>query len=288
MHLIIILAALAVERFTTVGRFFQNKEWVSTYLGRIQQAMGKTSLWKDGLPIVCWILPMVLVTAILQFFLNHIFHGVLGYLFNFAVLLYCIGPSDLKQYFADYLTHKDSPEALKAAKNLGVLSPQSHGHPKDLSQRVSEKILLMANTHIFAILLAYLLFGAWGVVLYKFSFLLSQEGEEEHTLVTPYRSSTHAWFEILNWLPVRVTALLYALAGSFVGCFHLWRTMLLKKIDENEALLKACGFAAVLGAKESLENLPEGIEESSLQLVERSLMIVLALIALMTLVAWLH
>jgi membrane protein required for beta-lactamase induction len=284
MQLIIILATLAMDRFTKISEIVRNYHWFSTYLGKIQQYLGKTVLWRDGLPVACWVVPILLVTLILQCIFHHVLHGVLGYLFSFVVLVYCLGPANFKAVFASYLESKDSAERLKAVKELGLI--KSHGRqPENLPQFIAKHILTLANSNLFAMLFWYLLLGAFGVVLYKSFSLLAAESESDSSLATPYQSMINTCLSLLDWIPVRVTALIYALAGSFPGCFGVWWSQLLTGPENNQAFLAKCGLGALHVVEDES---PEGLELSTISLVDRSLVIVLAFIAIVTLTAWFY
>jgi membrane protein required for beta-lactamase induction len=89
--------------------------------------------------------------------------------------------------------------------------------------------------------------------------------------------------ELLNWLPVRLEAFLFALGGHFTAVFACWKRSLLRGPDANDQLLVECGIAA-LDVFES-QQLPETgtIERDALALIDRALIIGLVLLAMIVL-----
>ncbi len=285
MHLIIILVILAIDRFTQFLDVVQNYNWFSTYIAKVQQYVGSTFLWKDGLPLVCWLAPIAIVVGIVQLILMWVFWGVLGYVFNFLILIYCLGPANIKGILAEYFDTKEAGDGIKAAKAAGIIKSARGKSAEKIPQTVCEYILELSNRNIFAVIFWFLLLGAFGAVIYKFSALLVAESDgDEAGLVTPFKDKANFWLNLLDWIPVRITAILYALAGSFAGCFHHWWSQLLSHPSKNQDLLKSCGMAA-LHIRDN--KLPEGIEQEAIDLVDRSLIVALVIIAIMTIVAWL-
>jgi adenosylcobinamide-phosphate synthase len=61
--------------------------------------------------------------------------------------------------------------------------------------------------------------------------------------------------DLLGWIPARVTALSYALMGSFEDALHCWRRRIGAWSDINSGPLLASGFGAL--HMESCEGVPE-------------------------------
>ncbi|HFD2405363.1 TPA: hypothetical protein ACF2TB_002727, partial [Legionella pneumophila] len=87
---------------------------------------------------------------------------------------------------------------------------------------------------------------------------------------------------ILEWIPARITALLFLLVGNFQRGFHLFVQHVLTSPDSNDKILSECGLQAV--RINDAEEVPMAVAEN---LVEHATIVLLVFIALFTLVAWL-
>lgn len=119
---------------------------------------------------------------------------------------------------------------------------------------------------IFAPMLWYFVFGPIGLVLYVVvGSLCEQLPDQKYFVLTK---------GVLDWVPVRVLGLTFALAGNFGTVFKLWMTELLKPVADHTAQVTAFGEAAL------------GSDSDAMALVRRTLLIWLVLMALITVGRW--
>jgi AmpE protein len=100
----------------------------------------------------------------------------------------------------------------------------------------------------------------------------------------------HAW---LAWIPARLTAIGYAIAGHFDEALHAWRGVrqasLRTTAENNELLLAAVGTGAMALEEGEDDDVQErGVRGASAanRLVFRQLLIWLVVIAALTLYGW--
>ena len=100
----------------------------------------------------------------------------------------------------------------------------------------------------------------------------------------------HGW---LAWIPARLTAIGYAMAGSFEGALHAWRSpaesKALQPHEQSESLLARVGVGAMALQDVKGESTSErGVRgaRAANGLVFRLLFIWAAVIAAMTLYGW--
>jgi AmpE protein len=156
-----------------------------------------------------------------------------------------------------------------------------------LTKGMSRHLLIQASQHIVAILFGFLLFGAFGAMLYRLPLQLKQHCRKlnnSYQGITTLMDDLVGW---LNWIPARLSALCYALAGNFVNSFSVLLRHLLDLPPGNEILLVDCGLAALNDSSivSTATNAPLD-EQVVIDLIERVLVIILVSIALMTLGAW--
>jgi membrane protein required for beta-lactamase induction len=149
-----------------------------------------------------------------------------------------------------------------------------------------ENIFVEANERLLAIVCWFVLLGPGGALLYRLSSQIPQvvEGEAQ-SAITEAGRRLH---RLLTWLPARLCAIAYALAGSFVEALHGWRGVQLDWAESSRALLIASGFGALRVEPGEIEDDSHACEQvsESIALVRRAVLVFLALLAFATLAGW--
>jgi AmpE protein len=117
------------------------------------------------------------------------------------------------------------------------------------------------------------------------AFEAAREGVSENSA----RTAVELVHGALAWIPARLTALGYALGGSFDDALNSWRTLSLRDKaslhDGNERIAAAVGKAAMTGFLEQPAN-SSAAARNALRLVTRTVFIWVTVIALMTIFGW--
>ena len=229
----------------------------------------------------------VLVPAVVALFLgdllNHIWEGF-GFIFAAAVFWFCLGPRDLHHQVQGYIdavqANDEARAASVAAEVLEVAPPAS---PTERTQAVTQKVFKEANARQFGVLFWFGVLGPAGAVLYRCADLLKRRptpGESVEAGATAARL-----LGVLDWIPAHLTALGYALAGSFEDAvsdlkayYHDCRLHFFQVSDD---VLVFSGLGAVRAT--AVEETGITRLKSALGLVRRTLIIWVAVYALLTL-----
>jgi cobalamin biosynthesis protein CobD/CbiB len=187
----------------------------------------------------------------------------------------------------------------------------------DIAKLAIEQGLLDSYRQVFAPLFWFtVLPGPAGAVLYRAVALLADEwrGDARGTDVTPIARARVAFgaparrlLWLLDWIPVRLTALSFAIVGDFEDAAHCWRTQAKTWADqdggEHAGIVLATGGGALGVSLGGALPLPGGDPElrpeigmgeaadadllpSGVGLVWRALVLWLLLILLLTLAYW--
>jgi AmpE protein len=243
MKLIIIVLSLLSERYLIHSISFQRFSWFPEYVRWIKHFQEKCSAPHNGFLNVGFVmLPILLVVMVVYGLLHHQLFGLVGLVLNLFIFYYCLGPKNLF-----YPNKEDYPE------------PGSY--------------LVKVNELVFGVVFWYMILGVFGALTYRLVHLCKshEETEPSATMIA----------EILDWIPTRLTALMYMLVGNFQLSLKRYVQYFLKGPSENKNLLMSCGLLA-LKPYEDDAALPE-----SETLVEHATLIYLALIELFTLGSWL-
>jgi membrane protein required for beta-lactamase induction len=287
MSLIAIIISLVVERFLGSMEEFRRYGWFSRYAAWLRDFFSTMPPLAGPAGVVLTLLLPLALTAAVDAYLEQ-WWVVLHLAFSVLVLLFCFGPTDLEaevEAYVDAQERGDEESACwHAAELLGDTTPEHSGL---LNRQIVENILVEANERLLAVLFWFLLLGPTGALMYRLASLLARDAASQD--VTPLGEAALRLHAILAWLPARMCALAYALAGSFVDALHAWRQQEGRWYETTPAVLIATGLGA-LGYEDGEEELSGEHDTSmvheTLSLIRRAVLVVLGIVALSTLAGW--
>lgn len=242
MTFIITLISLAIERFFHWSHL-RHWRWFNTY----QQWLSHSRV--NRLPsfvlFILALLPFTLLVGLINHFLDGWLYGVLKILFGIAILLYCLGPS-----------------------NLWVQA----------NRTTQQSIFILANERIFAVVFWFVVLGPVGAVLYR-SIALMSTGSPLGLTLTAKKIQQY-----LDWLPIRIFTFIFALGGHFTRVFAFWKKRVLKGPETNDAMLVECGHAAVDAKENELVVENGSAERETMLFLDRVLVMSLVILAIIVLI----
>jgi AmpE protein len=147
-----------------------------------------------------------------------------------VVLFFSLGPKDIAEEVDEYCSAIEADDAERIRATAKALLEKDV--PEDPMQRISEveeAVFVQANNRLFAVIFWFILLGPLGAWSYRVTDLIRRravfkaarhEDDEQHRHIARAANSLHSW---LAWVPARLTACGYALAGSFDEAFAAWR-----------------------------------------------------------------
>lgn len=276
MTFIVTLIALLIERFFDWSHL-RRWNWYSAYqLATIKRFVGKSPYFILAITIV----PLLLLVLVLQVLLKHSLFGLMEFLFQLFLFLYCLGPQNLWVDTFACINALVQGDAQLAADKLKVsFGVTVAGSKQELHEQLLNHIFIAANRRIFAIVFWFMVLGPIGAMLYR-TVTLSAANFPKLTAVPALLQAARSVEAILDWLPVRILSCVFALGGHFAKVISCWRKKSLLGLEMNEALLTACGTAA-LGNNDIEKIVDDGsIERSAIGLLDRSFVITLVIVAI--------
>lgn len=247
MKLLVIVLCLLSERFLVHVSSHKRFHWFSVYGKVVEGSLLKVSfLSSPWLMLIAVLLPLLLLTFIvLHFFANWLF-GFVGLLLNVVIFYCCIGPGN------PFYPMQEKTREHAGTDEVGTYLSQMNGQ-------------------LFAILFWYIFWGPLAILAYRLiSFCQNQKAMSQQAV----------WLtNWLDWLPARMTALLYLIVGNFQTGFRFFSKLFFSEPVNNQHLLSTCGLNALAGDE------PVDIAPAE-HLVEHAIIALLALFAFFTLVAW--
>jgi AmpE protein len=220
MTLLVIWSALIVDRLLSALQPLRAFDW---FLAGSDWLQTRAAPWlRNGWPgLLLLLAPTLAVVALLDWLSARLFLAPGEWLFGCAVLWWSLGPDDLYRQIAAVVSayrRGDEPAWRRAAAAfLGA----GDGRAEPQVSRALAQRLAMAMFHgQFAVLCWFLLAGPAGAMAYRLSDLAARHPASQ---AAGARSVFLIWRETLDWLPARLAALFFALAGDLGGGVRAWR-----------------------------------------------------------------
>ncbi len=288
MALIAILLSLTLERLLGALEGLRNFHWFSAWAGWLHRQLPEASPWQGAAGVVLLLLPPLLTLVVVLHLLDS-FWLPLSFFVGVVVLLYSMGPKDLEAEVEALLAarERDDEEAAQwhAQALLGNDLPDS---PRLLARALMDAILVEVNRRLIAVFFWFAVLGPFGALLYRLVSLLNDSERERGGALAEVAMRL---LGVLDWLPVRLCALGYAMSGNFVEAIQGWRDNSSPWPDSNRTILLASGLGALgqVDGDEERESSPE--RETSrindtMALARRMVLVLLVFLALLTLGGW--
>ncbi len=167
-------------------------------------------------------------------------------LWSVAVLYVSLGFRQFSHHFTDI---RDALEAGDEAEARNLLAAWRQIDARELGRseivrQVIEHSVLAAHRHVFGVLawfsvLAALGLGPAGAVLYRLSEFVprywAHQGEaQQHPVSDALLTAARQVWHVVDWVPARITALGFAVVGSFEEAIDAWRNYVQTQGDQAD------------------------------------------------------
>ena len=249
-----------------------------------------------------------LLLSLLHALLMH-FQPLLAFLLGIGVLYLTMGFRQFSHFFTGIHVALRLGEVEQARQLLAQWRGLGGDRltASEIARLAIEQALLASHRHVFAPLLWFALLGPAGALLYRLTHSLDElwggRGEMEFG---EFGQVAHQAFELIDWLPLRLTAASFAVVGDFEDAVHCWRTQAERWPDGGSGILLASGAGALgvrlgmpvhdaiqetgeVGDRPELglgEDADPDFMQSTIGLVWRSLVLCLAVLALVWVSGW--
>lgn len=296
MILFAILISLFLERGFAHLTAYRRFDWFESFSALMRKRIGEFGAVGE-IALLAVLLPPVLLVAFADSVLRDVLFNLPALLFYTAVMFLSLGPRDLEQQVQSLLDAWDRDEDEKLVSEAGVLLGEAPPRePHSLQRALSEAILIQANERVTAILFWFVLLGPLGAVLFRLNCHLKNMPLADGETAGPFQNAAARLHDILSYVPAHLTALGYALAGSFVDAFHHWRSAAEHWRGDWRAAVEGTLVSGGLGAVQFQFEQEQDLEidkfafdhhlRALLGLIWRTLIVWVVVIALLTMVGW--
>ena len=253
MKFLALLAALVFEQWRPLRHDNPVHGAYRRFAGYVRHALDAGQIRQGVWGWLIAVLPWVMLVAVLQGWFAHM-NGALAFLFAVGVLYACTGFREFSNYLNEInklLKVSDLPaarEPLRQWRNAdcGALDANAVA-------RVAIELGLMAShRQVFGPVAWFLVFGPAGALLYGMAALLrdtwGQRAAPDTGLSDEFGRFASRAFDVIDWVPARLTAASFAAVGNFQDAVDCWRAQADSWADEAQGIILASG-AGALGVK---------------------------------------
>jgi len=296
MKLLALLIGLIVERLATQLFHLRRLRWLDRTIDSGFRLGERFANWPAVIPVVFLAISLVLPVFLVRFGLGDtLWFGFPYLVLAIIILFFSLGPKDIGGDVTEYchaIEEDDADRIDETAKSL--IESDVPASAEERISKVEESVCIQANNRLFAVVFWFVLLGPVGAWTYRVTDLIRRRavfnGLRDDVSaggdLLAAAEMVHGW---LAWIPARLTAIGYAMSGSFDGALTAWRKTHDERLplhQQSEQLLARVGAGALALRDIEGENISErGIRgaKAANGLVVRLFIIWAAVISLMTL-----
>lgn len=152
---------------------------------------------------------------------------ILAWLWTVGVVYLTLGFRQFSHYFTDIqfaLRMDDLPTARRELAAWRAGTPEGLT-AADIARLAIEEALVASHRHVFAVLLCFILLpGPCGAILYRVAAHFADTwGRREEAEAGSFGVFSRQAFLVIDWLPARATAAVFAIVGNFEDAVYCWR-----------------------------------------------------------------
>jgi len=304
MSLLSLVAALFLEQLRPLSHPTVFELAFDRYASRVARHFNAGEAFHGAIGWVLGILPWVVLTLVVHNGLAAL-NPLLGWAFAVAVLYACINFKPATQTYTAIAEALRAGELDRARELLARWRNEAPAQWSDgeIARAAIETMFVRAHRELLAVIAWFVVLPSpVGAVLYKLSALLADKWGRADDELGAFGHFASRAFWLLDWVPLRLTAVGFAVAGDLEDALQCWRTQARAWLDPEAGVILASG-AGALGARlggplasvSGVSYRPElGIGDepdanymqSAVGLVWRTLVIWLLVLLLVTLARW--
>jgi adenosylcobinamide-phosphate synthase len=247
MAFICVLAALVLDHLRPVLHPTVFELWFTHYANRLARDMNA------GQPVhgtIAWFLavvPWVAAVVILHYGFASLSY-ILGWVWDAAVLYSIINFKRALQDYAELagVLHDDALDEARAILASWRGEPTSNWTESEIARASIETVFLRAHRELLAPIAWFAVLGPGGAVLYKLALLLAEKwGRRRGDEFRAFGRFSARAFHFIDWVPLRLTAFGFAIAGDFEDAVQCWRAQFRSWTDPDAGVILASGAGAL-------------------------------------------
>ncbi|WP_305824583.1 CobD/CbiB family protein [Massilia brevitalea] len=257
-----ILCALLIEQLKPLRADNQVYGGIKTLAMRIEGWFNAGEPKNGRLGWMLMMLVLVVPVAIVYWVLVYYGFVFLAFAWNVAVVYLTLGFRHYSHYFTSIqlaLNQGDEATARTLLAEWARIDTVGMD-AQEIARIAVEKSLITTHRSVFGVFFWFLMpAGPACAVLYRVSEYLARAwNEPEHMRNEAFGQFAAKAFYWIDWIPVRLTAIAFAVVGNFEDAIYAWRNFASRWADESRGIILAAGGGAMgvrLGSP--FENAPQ-------------------------------
>lgn len=244
--LIIVLLAVLLDHLIPDRQGIKPFVWYRDWAESIEERFNGGKRVHGIGAVILATLPIVAGVILLHYILGEI-GWILRVAFDVLVLYLCLDVHRLSRTASAVSVALESGDLDEADEQLRELIGK--GIPEKSEANIArasvEGVLKQGNSLIVSPVFWFILLGPVGAVLQRLSCILDTLWGHRYERFADFGWAAARFDDLMGWIPARITALSYALMGSFEDALHCWRKRVGVWSDINSGPLLASGFGAM-------------------------------------------
>ena len=289
MKLLALLIVLGLQRYLRVGANWSRVDGLNAYAAWLQSMLQRIKLWGNVAGVIFVMLPILIVVGLLQLFFNSwSFFGIWKLVYDVVILWFCLDAYQLRHQLADYFSaFVKNDNALSREHGTKFVREQAAqkltSDITSLARSITCEIFLRSSERIFGVLFWFLILGPFGAVAYYLALNLRDLSAKQNSPTVELLLPASKVYGVLDWIPVRLLSLSYALVGHFTSAFAYFRKNIAAGIMQTAEFAVYAGFAGLGMEHVDVVHADSEENQAALALVERAIFLWIVFVAIFTL-----
>ena len=252
MSLLSLIAALLLEQLHPLATRKYLHSWLSGYVHFFQEHFNAGE-HKHGK--IAWLIAVLLPlsgSTVLYWLLYRV-HPLFAWAFSVLVLYLTLGFRQFSHYFTGIHQALRNDDLEKARSLLSTWRgmPCHELNAGEVARVTIEEALLASHHHVFGVMAWFVItmllgLGPAGAVLYRLAlFLNARWGRQDDAEFGEFGVFARQAYRWMEWLPLRLTAITFAIVGDFEDTVYCWRTQAQSWPDPEAGIVLASGAGAL-------------------------------------------
>ena len=248
MTLFSIFCVLLIEQFRPLRADNPIYGWIVVLAARIEHSFNAGRAEHGRLAWLVMMLALVLPTLLI-YWLCALAGPIAQLAWTIVIVYLTLGFRHYSHYFTAIQLALDNNDLTEARRLLAEWTRQDvlELDAQEISRLAVENALITTHRHVFGVFFWLLMpMGPAGAVLYRMSEYLARAwNEPEHLRNEPFGSFAVKAFYWIDWVPVRLTAIAFAVVGNFEDAIYAWRNFARRWGNESMGILLSAGGGAM-------------------------------------------
>lgn len=244
-----ILCALLIEQLKPLRADNQVYAGIKGLAVRIESWFNAGEQKNGRMGWILMMLALMLPTWLVHWVFMHYNLVFLAFAWNVLIVYLTLGFRHYSHYFTSIqfaLNSGDEPRARALLAEWARIDTVGMD-AGEITRIAVEKSLITTHRNVFGVFFWFLMpLGPAGAVMYRVSEYLSRAwNEPDHMRNEAFGQFAARAFYWIDWVPVRLTAVAFAVVGNFEDAIYAWRNFASRWADEARGIILSAGGGAM-------------------------------------------